>query len=88
MLNNDEYFQGPKDQVINALKQEIYSLQCKIGDYDILRKNMIEMELKYRDMVMNKAQQEHQFRDNFTSTSNKNGDLTRQLEIMKEQIHL
>ena len=54
-MDKDDYFQNQKDQVIYTLKQEIYALQCKVGNYDLLRKNMIELELKYRELLLAKA---------------------------------
>ena len=43
--NQDQYFSGPKDQIIQTLQAEIYQQKSKIGNYDILRKSMIELEL-------------------------------------------
>ena len=56
--NQDQYFSGPKDVIIQTLQSEIYQQKGKIGNYDILRKNMIELELKYRDLLVNKNQSE------------------------------
>jgi hypothetical protein len=40
------------------LKQEIYAQECKIGNYDVLRKNMINLELKYRELLLAKSNNE------------------------------
>ena len=49
---------------------------------------MIEMELKYRDLVVSKANNESQFRSNIDQTQGNNLDMKSQIENMKEQIHL
>ena len=84
----DQYFQGPKDQIIYSLQNEIYELKSKIGNYDILRKNMIDLELRYRDMVVNKASTEDKFRNELGGTMRSNTDMRSQIENLKEQVHL
>jgi hypothetical protein len=37
-------------------------MQSKIGNYDILRKNMVDLELQYRELLMNKSKTEQQYR--------------------------
>eukprot|EP00356_Strombidium_inclinatum_P009247 CAMPEP_0170496132 /NCGR_PEP_ID=MMETSP0208-20121228/20301_1 /TAXON_ID=197538 /ORGANISM="Strombidium inclinatum, Strain S3" /LENGTH=39 /DNA_ID= /DNA_START= /DNA_END= /DNA_ORIENTATION= len=36
--------------------------KSKIGNYDILRKKMVELELAYRDLTLKKSKNEEQFR--------------------------
>ena len=59
---SEEYFRGPKDGIIHNLQNEIFELRSKLGNYDILRKNMIELELKYRDLYCRKANTEQDFK--------------------------
>ena len=49
---------------------------------------MIELELRYRDMVVQKSQSETQYRGTIDATQTKNTGLGGQVENMKEQIHL
>lgn len=71
----DQYFTGPKDQIIHQLEQEIYEMQSKIGNYDILRKNMIDLELNYRELLMKKASNEDQYRGQIGETTSQNADV-------------
>ena len=59
---DEEYYKHPKDAIIHKLKSEIYSLESKIGNYDILRKQMIELEIQYRDLMVSKSESEGQVR--------------------------
>jgi len=86
--NQDQYFSGPKDNIIQTLQAEIYQQKGKIGNYDILRKNMIELELQYRDLLVNKNANEANVKSQINGTQNQNFDIRAQLENMKEQTHL
>ena len=37
-------------------------MQSKIGNYDILRKNMVDLELQFRELLMNKSKTDEQYR--------------------------
>jgi hypothetical protein len=49
-------------------------MQSKIGNYDILRKNMIDLELNYRDLIMKKAGNEDKYRGQIGSTTGQNAE--------------
>lgn len=70
------------------MKSEIYSLESKIGNYDILRKQMIELEIQYRDLLVTKSESEGHVRSRINEAANQNGDMRGQVEKVKEQIHL
>ena len=57
-FTDDQYFKHPKDIIIQQLEQEIYSLRSKMGNYDILRKQMVELELEYRQLMLSKESTE------------------------------
>ena len=63
------YFTGSKDQIIHQLSNEVKTTQQKIGNYDILRKNMVDLELSYRDLLMNKSKQEEKYRGQIGQTN-------------------
>tara|TARA_B110000285_G_scaffold126674_1_gene142808 strand:+ start:355 stop:513 length:159 start_codon:yes stop_codon:yes gene_type:complete len=50
-------------------------MQSKIGNYDILRKNMIDLELNYRELLMKKANNEDQYRGQIGETTSQNADV-------------
>lgn len=49
---------------------------------------MIELELQYRDLLVNKNANESNVKSQITGTQNQNFDIRAQLENMKEQTHL
>lgn len=49
---------------------------------------MIELELKYRDLVVQKSSNDQQFKGQINQTMGKNQQLSSQVENIKEQIHL
>ena len=49
---------------------------------------MIELELKYRDLITRKANTEQDFKSKIDKTQNYNSDVRAQVENMKEQVHL
>ena len=49
---------------------------------------MIELELKYRDLITRKASTEQTFKAKIDKTQNYNSDVRAQMENMKEQVHL
>ena len=87
-MESGQYFKGPKDQAIHTLKQEMYALQTKIGDYDVLRKNMIDLEMRYRDLLVQRADINVKHGNQYDSNNNSNANLSSQVENQKEQVHL
>lgn len=63
-------------------------MNSKIGNYDILRKNMVDLELQYRELLMTKSKTEEQYRGQISNTMGQNQDMKVQIENIKEQVHL
>ena len=49
---------------------------------------MIELELKYREILTRKQNTEHDFKGKIDQTKNYNSDVRAQVENMREQVHL
>ena len=47
-------------------------MRNKVGNYDVLRKQLIELELNYRNAMLSKTSQEEELRDKINATESQN----------------
>ena len=84
----DSAFRHPKDATITQLEQQIYGLQAQTGNYDVVRTQLIELEIQYRNMMLSQVSENEKMQDRINANSSKSDETASNIEKMKEHVHL